>query len=92
MPAAEFWRLTPREYAAHRRLFDEREKQHAYTVATFQATLHNAWFKRKDEPERGWTPADFLPEAMQPPRRVKTWQEMMNAFTGIVQTAGNKTG
>ena len=88
--------MTPREFAAHRRLFEEKQRQHAYSFAEIQATLHNAWFKRKDDPDRGFAAEEFLPEGMRPPKRRQTWQEqlaVMRAFTEHMgATNENKTG
>lgn len=77
-------------------MFTDKQRQHAYTLAEIQATLHNAWFKRKDDPERAFTVEEFLPEEMRPVRRRQTWQEqlaVMQRFTAqMAATAENKTG
>ena len=96
LSSAVFWSLTPREFAAHRKIFTDKQRQHAYALAEIQATLHNAWFKRKDEPERGFTVEEFLPEDLRPPKRRQTWQEqlaVMQRFTAqMAEAAENKTG
>lgn len=92
MPSALFWSLTEREYNAHKRVFDGREKQRAYAHADLQVTLHNAWFKRRDDPERPFAIDEFLPEALRPPRRMKSGAELLAVFQAFAESLAPKTG
>lgn len=87
-----FWNLTPREYEALKAVWWGEQKQAIYRHADLQATLHNAWFKRKDNPDQFWSLEDFLPEALRPPAKVKTWQDQLAAFQGFTESLRPKTG
>ena len=57
----EFWCSTPREFAAHARLADERRNFEQSMYAGLQATLHNAHFVR-DKGQPPFSPAMFMPD------------------------------
>ena len=50
------WSLSPREYNALRKVYEQSRDHTTSMYASLQATLHNAWFQG-----RKFTAADFMP-------------------------------
>jgi len=85
--------MSPREFAAHRRLFETAQRQHAEDLADLKAHLFVAGgVKIRDNPDHQWTAEDFLPEQYRRPRPVKTWQEQLAVFQEFTASRAKKTG
>lgn len=81
MTEEKLWALTPREYCALRKVWEDRVKPHRYFYAGMQATLHNAWFRSKEHHPEAWSIWDWLPDEDRP-------EEARNPFG--VQTVEQK--
>ena len=55
--------MTPREYGALKRIWEVSRKHLDLRFAEVQTTLHNAWFRSKDQHPAAFLVEEFLPES-----------------------------
>ena len=69
LSSLDFWAMTPRELASHRKVFDHGREFDLSLVAAIQATLHNAHFRHsKSDPV--FEPEMFMPDYKPPTKTV----------------------
>lgn len=77
--AEEFWRSTPRELAAKRKVFDQAREFLQSLHASIQATLHNAhWLTEKGQ--KPFTPQMFMPGYKDEREAKPDWRKDLEAF------------
>jgi len=77
--AEDFWRSTPREIAARRRVFDQSREFLQSLHASIQATLHNAhWLTEKGQ--KPFTPQMFMPGYKDEREAKPDWRKDLEAF------------
>ena len=77
--AEDFWRSTPRELAAKRKVFDQSREFFQSLHASIQATLHNAhWLTEKGQ--KPFTPQMFMPGYVSEREAKPDWRKDLEGF------------